>query len=162
MVIKEEAKEIKEGLDVKRRECTLSEEMQKLLLRQLKHELENENTYLTFANYFEVRGLLLLAKYFTLRSLEERRHASWVRNYLNENDAEYIMPAIDQYGKKIEDIMQPFKETVDLEIKTTQMIYEMVDASVDCRDYGCYNFLMGHDPERGMLVDEQVNFCLVA
>lgn len=76
MVIKEEAKDFDQKIDVSRRECTLSTNIQKLLLRQLKHELENENIYLTFANYFNVRGLVVLAKYYELRSYEEKKHAS--------------------------------------------------------------------------------------
>lgn len=160
MVIKQEAKEINEKIDVSRKECTLSTNIQKLLLRQLKHELENENIYLTFSNYFNVRGLIVLAKYYELRSYEEKKHAQWILHYLNENDAEFVMPQIDQFSDKINSMMDPFEMTISLEIKTTQMIYEIVDEAFDERDYATYNWLFGHDPEKGMLVDEQVNFCL--
>lgn len=162
MVTKQEAKDFDQKIDVSRRECTLSTNIQKLLLRQLKHELENENIYLTFANYFNVRGLVVLAKYYELRSYEEKKHATWLLYYLNENDAEFIMPQIDQFSDKINNITDPFDITLDLEIKTTAMIYEIVDEAFDERDYATYNWLMSHDPKTGMLVDEQVNFCLAA
>lgn len=70
------------------------------------------------------------------------------------------MPQIDQFNDKINNIIDPFDITLNLEIKTTTMIYEIVDEAFDERDYATYNWLLGHDPETGMLVDEQVNFCL--
>ena len=54
MIIKNEANDPVEKKDVSRRKCTLSNEIQKLLLRQLKHELQNHNAYMNFSNYFGV------------------------------------------------------------------------------------------------------------
>lgn len=161
MVVKETAKDPTGPKDISRRECTLSKEIQELLLRQLKHELQNHNIYMNFANYFGVRGFVVLEEYFKLRADEEYLHHSWIRKYLNENDAEYIYPTIDQFDKKIVDMVDPFKMTVDLEIETTQMIYEIVDqATAEC-DWATFNWLNGHDSVTGMLVNEQVVFCLI-
>lgn len=161
MVVKETAKDPIGPKDISRRECTLSKEIQELLLRQLKHELQNHNIYMNFANYFGVRGFVVLEEYFKLRADEEYLHHSWIRKYLNENDAEYIYPTIDQFDKKIVDMVDPFKMTVDLEIETTQMIYEIVDqAATEC-DWATFNWLNGHDSITGMLVNEQVVFCLI-
>lgn len=116
---------------------------------------------MNFANYFGVRGFVVLEEYFKLRADEEYLHHSWIRKYLNENDAEYIYPTIDQFDKKIVDMVDPFKMTVDLEIETTQMIYEIVDqAAAEC-DWATFNWLNGHDSVTGMLVNEQVVFCLI-
>lgn len=156
MIIKQEASDPKEPKDVSRRECTLSKEIQELLLRQLKHELQNHNIYMNFANYFGVRGFVVLEEYFKLRADEEYLHHSWIRKYLNENDAEYIYPTIDQFDKKIDDMVTPFRLTVDLEIETTQMINEIVDRAAEEGDWATFNWLNGHDKETGMLVNEQV------
>lgn len=161
MVIKKAANDPVEGKDLGRRKCTLSKEIQQLLLRQLKHELQNHNIYMNFANYFGVRGLVVLEEYFKQRADEEYLHHSWVRKYLNENDAEYIYPTIEQFDKEITDMVTPFKLTVDLEIQTTQMIYEIVDQAANEGDWATFNWLNGHDKETGMLVNEQVDFCLV-
>lgn len=48
MVVKETAKDPTGPKDISRRECTLSKEIQELLLRQLKHELQNHNIYMNF------------------------------------------------------------------------------------------------------------------
>lgn len=156
MVIKKTANDPVEGKDLSRRKCTLSKEIQQLLLRQLKHELQNHNIYMNFANYFGVRGLVVLEEYFKQRADEEYLHHSWVRKYLNENDAEYIYPTIEQFDKEITDMVTPFKLTVDLEIQTTQMIYEIVDQAANEGDWATFNWLNGHDKETGMLVNEQV------
>lgn len=156
MVIKKAANDPVEGKDLSRRKCTLSKEIQQLLLRQLKHELQNHNIYMNFANYFGVRGLVILEEYFKQRADEEYLHHSWIRKYLNENDAEYIYPTIEQFDKEIIDMITPFKLTVDLEIQTTQMIYEIVDQAANEGDWATFNWLNGHDKEIGMLVNEQV------
>lgn len=156
MIIKNEAKDPEIKADQQRRDCPLSKEIQELLLRQLKHELQNYCIYLNFANYFGVRGYVLLEEYYKLRSDEEMRHAMWCRKYLNENDAEYLIPTIEQFDKKITDMVMPFELTVDLEVETTQLINEIVEQAANEGDWGTFNFLMGHDPEKGMLIDEQV------
>ena len=52
-------------------------------------------------------------------------------------------------------MVDPFKMTVDLEIETTQMIYEIVDqAAAEC-DWATFNWLLGHDETTGRLVEEQ-------
>ena len=76
MVVKETAKDPTGPKDISRRECTLSKEIQELLLRQLKHELQNHNIYMNFANYFGVRGFVVLEEYFKLRADEEYLHHS--------------------------------------------------------------------------------------
>ena len=156
MIIKNEANDPVEKKDVSRRKCTLSNEIQKLLLRQLKHELQNHNAYMNFSNYFGVRGFVILEEYYKQRADEEYLHHSWIRKYLNENDAEYIYPTIEQFDKKVENMVDPFKITVDLEIN------EIVDQAANEGDWATFNWLNGHDKETGMLVNEQVNFCLAA
>ena len=58
MVVKETAKDPTEPKDISRRECTLSKEIQELLLRQLKHELQNHNIYMNFANIYIIAGFV--------------------------------------------------------------------------------------------------------
>jgi ferritin len=156
MIIKQEATDPREPKDISRRECTLSKEIQQLLLRQLKHELQNHNAYMNFANYFGVRGFTILEEYYKQRADEEYLHHSWIRKYLNENDAEYIYPTIDQFDKKINSMEDPFDITVDLEIETTQMIDEIIEQAASEGDWATFNWLMGHSEETGRLREEQV------
>lgn len=156
MVIKNTENAQVEKNEVSRKECTLSKEIQALLLRQLKHELQNHNDYMTFANYFGTRGFVVLEEYYKQRADEEYLHHSWIRKYLNENDAEYVYPALDQFNKEITDMVTPFRLTVDIEIETTKLINEIVDQAAIEGDWATFNWLNGHDKETGMLVNEQV------
>lgn len=156
MILKTEAKESTEKLEVKRRKCTLSIKIQELLLRQLKHEMYNHNLYMSFSNFFGVQGLAVLEQYYKERADEEYLHHSWIRMYLNENDAAYIYPDIPPISEKYEDNVTPFKLTVDKEIETTQLIYEIVEQALDEGDWATFNWLNGNDPATGRLVQEQV------
>ena len=143
------------ALDVKRRECTLSDTMQKLMLRQLASEMYNHNLYRSFANYYGVRGLSLLEEYYNRRAEEEMNHHRWVLKYLSETDTEYIYPDIPKITEKWDTLEKPFDITVDVEIETTQKIQEMLDLALDEGDYFTWNFIMGHDSENGKLLEEQ-------
>ena len=153
--IQEPAKENKEKLDVSRRECTLSKKMQELLLRQLVSEMYNHNLYLSFANYYGVRGFSKLEEYYVARANEEKTHYSWIYYWLNYNDVEFIHPEVPAIKEEWDTMEKPFDLTVDKEIATTQDIYEMVDLAWEERDYNTYKWLMADDPKTGALVAEQ-------
>lgn len=155
MKMKTEAPSI-EKLDLKRRKCTLSDDMIRLMLRQLTHEMYNHNLYRSFANFYGVRGFQVLEQYYIDRAEEEKLHHDWVYGYLNECDAEFIYPEIPAISEKFEDMITPFQLTVDKEIQTTMEINEMVDLACDTSDWATFNWLNGHDPKTGMLVNEQV------
>jgi ferritin len=157
-ILKEAAEDPKnKEIDKTRRECTLSDDIQELLLRQLKHELQNHNVYMSFANFFDVRGLVVLGEYYEHRAHEEMLHHDWIRKYLNDNDASYMYPDIEQYDlDDIDSLEKPFDITVDLEIETTQLINEIVDQAANEGDWATFNWLLGHSKDKGRLVEEQV------
>ena len=144
------------SIDVKRRKCTLSEQMQKLMLRQLVHEMYNHNLYRSFANFYGVRGFQVLEQYYIERAEEEKLHHDWVYGYLSRTDTEFIYPEIPAISEKFDDMLTPFKLTVDKEIQTTTEINEMVDLACDTGDWATFNWLNGHDAKLGRLVDEQI------
>ena len=97
MKLKTEAQESTEKLDIKRRKCTLSENIQKLLLRQLKHELYNHNLYMSFSNFYGVQGLAVLEQYYKERADEEYQgkymlhHShSYMYESMNDDDIPHL------------------------------------------------------------------------
>lgn len=146
---------------IKRRICTLSNKMVELLLRQLSHELYNHNLYRSFANYYGINGLAVLESYYIKRAEEEKLHHDWIINYLNYNDAAVVYPEIPVIKEDWNDLVTPFKLTVDKEIETTNLIKEMVDYSLAEKDWFTFAWLMGNSPIEGKLLPEQVDFCLV-
>lgn len=141
----------------KNKNGNLSYRMVELLIRQLKHELYNMNLYRTFANFYGTKGYAVLEKYYIERSEEEKAHHNWIEAFLRETDARIKYPEIpaieEEWG---EDMIKPFKLTVEAEIKTTQLIDEMIDQAMTEKDWGTYMWLLSDDDEWGRLRREQI------
>lgn len=138
-----------------RRECTISNDMVNLLTIQVRHELANYNIYSSFAAYFNGLGLAKLTKYWEGRAREEFHHHQWVINYLYECDAKFEYPGISSSNINIPDKEFPFRFTVDREIETTGMIYNLINKAVESKDWATFTFLMGDSKEFGKLCIEQ-------
>lgn len=141
---------------VNRRECTLSENMINLLIRQLQHELYNHNLYRTFANWYGTKGLVVLEQYYKLRANEEKHHHDWIADYLNDCDAVYTYPEVPKITEIFEDLITPFELTVNKEIETTNLIYEIVNLAQEEKDWMTWSWLMNSDPSKSMLLMEQL------
>ena len=106
-----------------------------LLVKQIAHELKNRNLYLSFANYFSIEGYTSLENYYIKRAAEEDLHHTWISEYLADGDYSYIYPLIDINTEKFEDCITPFKQTIEREIQTTQLIYNIYEAAISEKDY---------------------------
>jgi ferritin len=118
-----------------KKKCLISEEVGKLLIKQLQHELLNYNLYKTFANFFGAEGIIALETYYHERAHEEYDHHDWIFHYLTEADYIFEYPAIEANNIKAENYIQPFVDTVDREIQTTQLIYAIYDKCIEEKDY---------------------------
>ena len=143
-------------IDKSRRTCTLSEEMIKMLVKQMSAELANHDLYRTFANYFAVEGLPKLEEYYLARAKEEYLHHDWIYKYLSENDAVFQYPPVPPINVDITNRIMPFDATVDREIETTMSINLIVDEAMKEKDWATFQWLHGTDNVSGMLVKEQV------
>ncbi len=113
----------------------ISPTLSELLVKQIAHELKNRNLYLSYANFFSVEGIVDLEKYYRKRAEEENNHHQWIMDYLSDGDCKFIYPAIEQNAEKYEDYITPFKQTIDREILTTQMLYAIYEAAIDEKDF---------------------------
>lgn len=143
------------------RKCTISDKMKNMLIEQLAHEMYNHNLYKSFANFFSVRGLPRLEKYYQGRADEENLHHKWISDYLNEVDVEFTYPNIPAIKEQPKELIDPFVLTVDKEIETTYYINAIVNQAAEEGDWQTFAWLNGDDEDRGRLVLEQVEFCLV-
>ena len=146
--------ESSDALDKK--EQIIPESVQTLLVEQMAHEMYNHNLYLSFASYYNRQGLEILAEYYRRRAAEEKVHHDWIYRFLDDCDIDYSYPAIKAVEVKVNDLVEPFKLTVDQEKLTTDMIYDIVEEAQDQKDWITYQFLMSDDREKGMLIKEQL------
>jgi ferritin len=118
-----------------RKLCLVSPELGELLVKQVAHELKNRNLYLSFANFFSVEGITDLEKYYRKRASEENSHHEWIMDYLSDGDYKFTYPAIEKNAEVFDDYITPFKQTVDREILTTQMLYAIYQKAQADGDY---------------------------
>jgi len=105
------------------------------MVKQIAHELKNYNLYQSYANYFSVEGIVDLDVYYQRRAIEEYNHHEWVMKYLSDADFKFMYPAIEQNTEKVTNYMDPFTQTVDREIMTTEMIYAIYEQCQKEKDY---------------------------
>lgn len=131
----------------------ISKELADLMIKQIAHELKNHNLYKSFANYFSVEGITDLEKYYNKRAHEEYNHHQWLIEFLNDADVKLMYPAVELNTEEFKDYITPFKQTVDREILTTQMLYAIYEVAISEKDFMTASWLYEK------LIREQVNFC---
>lgn len=124
-----------------RRIKTISDSVGKLLVEQISHELFNHNLYRTFANFFATEGITDLEAYYIKRAEEEYKHHRWIVDRLNEADYDFMYPSVPAVNVKIEDFVDPFKQTVDKEIETTKLIFAIAEAAREEKDWQTVTWL---------------------
>ena len=137
------------------RKCTIDDELIDLFVTQIQSELSNHNLYASFASYYNAKGLYKLNSYWLARAKEEYEHHLWVVNYLNQCNAVYQYPEIPVTKLEITDDVTPFKATVDREIETTGMIYNILNKATEKGDWITVAFLFGNGMVEGKLIPEQ-------
>lgn len=113
----------------------IGKELATVLLTQLAHELKNYNLYMSFANYFSTEGITDLECYYRHRAKEKLKHHKWIMNYLSEADIKFIYPAIEKNEESFNDYTTPFIQTVEREILTTKMVYDIYTQAEIDKDY---------------------------
>ena len=91
----------------------------------------------------------MLEKYYIKRAEEEYLHHKWIVDRLNEADFDFTYPGVDPIEVTFEDYVDPFKQTVLKEIETTELIYAIVDATMEEKDWQTFHWL------QELLVKEQ-------
>lgn len=115
--------------------CFVSPTIGELLVKQLAHELKNYTLYLTFANYFGVKGLPKLQEFYEKRANEEKDHHYWILTYLTNANYIFDYPAIEANNVKIETYVDPFVASVEREVLTTEMIYRIYELAIAEKDF---------------------------
>ena len=121
-----------------------------LLIKQIGHEIKNYNLYKSFANFFGLEGIVSLEKYYNKRAEEELTHSEWIYSYLTDADYAARYPAIEENKEVWEQYIDPFKLTVDREIQTTELIYNIYETAIKLKDYMTTSWLFEK------LIEEQI------
>lgn len=143
----------KSGLNMHK--SNIHPEVGQLLVEQMANELYNKMLYEEFASFYAEHGLVHLENYFHLRAEEEENHYQWIKTFLTNSDYTYSHPEVDKLSEEYKELKDPFQISLDVEIETTEDIYDIYDKAVEEKDWITVQWLMSDDSTYGNLIKEQ-------
>ena len=126
----------------------LSKEIVKMLNEQIAKEMYASNLYIgigawCFANRFNGAGTFLFD-----HAKEESNHAQKLIDYLIETDSTVELEEIAKPEINIKDILDAFEQTYAHELKITKSINDLVNFTLENKDFSTFNFLQWYVSEQ--------------
>lgn len=119
----------------------MNEEVYALINHQINEELYSAYLYLSFADYYEQRGLKGYANWYFIQVQEERDHALIFRNYLIGNDRPVKLEAVAAPDKTFDNDLAPLEAALEHEKYITGCINKIYAAAQQANDFRTMNFL---------------------
>ncbi len=132
----------------------LNEKVADILNKQVNKELYSAYLYLTFADYYEDRGLKGYANWYMIQVQEEVAHAKILRRYLLDNDAKVTLEAIDKPTNEYANDLEPMEGGLKHEEYITASINECYAAAYEIHDFRTMQMLDWFVKEQG---EEETN-----
>jgi ferritin len=119
----------------------ISEKINRAFNEQIGHELGNYHQYLAIASYFESESLFGLAKLYFQQAEEEREHAMKFLKFVLEAGGKVAIPAVPAPRCEIESPVDGAELALEVEMRTTREIYDLVELATAEKNYIALNFL---------------------
>lgn len=132
----------------------MNENVAKALENQINKELYSAYLYLTFADYYEDRGLKGFANWYMIQVQEETDHAKALRRYLLDNDYKPTMEAIDKPDKTFENDLEPLEAGLAHEEYVTGLVHHCYEVAQEAHDIRATQMLDWFVKEQG---EEETN-----
>ncbi len=111
------------------------------LNEQIAHEFAASQQYVAVAVYYDGETLPRLARFFYDQALEERGHAMKMVQYLMDQDADVVIPAVAAPKNGFADIVEPVQVSLDQERKVTEQIGNLARIARETGDYQSEQFM---------------------
>ena len=132
----------------------MNERVAQVLNDQINAEFYSSYLYLTFADYYEDRGLKGFANWYVIQAKEEMDHALAIRRYLLDNDFKPTMEAIAKPDKVFENDREPLEAGLEHEEYVTGLIHNCYEVANEVHDVRAMRFLDWFVSEQG---EEETN-----
>ena len=132
----------------------MNERVAQVLNDQINAEFYSSYLYLTFADYYEDRGLKGFANWYVIQAKEEMDHALAIRRYLLDNDFKPTMEAIAKPDKVFENDLEPLDAGLEHEEYVTGLIHNCYEVANEVHDVRAMRFLDWFVSEQG---EEETN-----
>ena len=125
-----------------------------LLNQQINKEFYSAYLYLDFSNYFSRVGLDGFANWYMIQAQEERDHAMLFYQYLQNENEDVTLEAIDKPDKVFEQHIDVLHAGLEHEKYVTSLINDIYEAAHDVKDFRTMQFLDWFVKEQG---EEETN-----
>lgn len=125
-----------------------------ILEKQINVELFSAYLYLTFADYYDDRGLKGFANWYMIQVQEELDHAKILRRYLLDNDIKPTMEAIAKPDKTFSNDLEPLEDGLEHEQFVTSRIHNCYEVALEAHDIRTTKMLDWFVSEQG---EEETN-----
>lgn len=132
----------------------MNEKVAEVLEKQINAEFYSAYLYLSFADYYEDRGLKGFANWYMIQVQEEVDHAKALRRYLLDNDYKPTMEAIAKPDKTFSNDLEPLEAGLAHEEYVTGLIHHCYEVARDEHDIRAMKMLDWFVGEQG---EEETN-----
>ena len=132
----------------------LNQKVPQLLNEQINKEFYSAYLYLEFSNYFKEKGLDGFANWYMIQASEERDHAMLFYQYLQNNNAEVTLLAIDNPTREFSSHMDVLRAGLAHEEYVTSLIHDIYAEAYAVKDFRTMQFLDWFVKEQG---EEETN-----
>jgi ferritin len=119
----------------------LTEKLEKALIEQIRAEEESSRLYLSMASWCESKGYAGAAAFLFEHATEERMHALKLLSYVNDRGGHARILALEEPQASFNSLQEVFEKVLEHEIKVTALINELVQITMEEKDYTSNNFL---------------------
>ncbi len=112
-----------------------------LLNQQINKEFYSAYLYLEFSNYFKSKGLDGFANWYMVQAQEERDHAMLFYTYMQNQNQEVVLEAIDKPETAFSCHADVLKAGLEHEEYVTSLINGIYSAAYDVKDFRTMQFL---------------------
>ena len=119
----------------------ISEQMQKALSEQLKHEFHSAYLYLAMSAYSSHIDFCGAAHWFKTQYEEEHMHALKIFNYLIDQGVHVTLETVPQPASEYSSILEVFQASLAHEQEMTRKLNELSDQALKEKDHATYNLL---------------------
>ncbi|MCX7548503.1 ferritin [Xanthomarina sp. F1114] len=126
----------------------LSKTIEKVLNDQIRIESESSQIYLAMACWAEVKGLEGIAGFMYAQSDEERDHMLKFVKFVNERGGHAHISDLNEPNVKFKSFKEMFEKLLEHEIFVSESINNLVDISLQEKDYATHNFLQWYVAEQ--------------
>ncbi|MEO9572021.1 MAG: ferritin [Polaribacter sp.] len=126
----------------------LSAKIQDALNKQVTIEAQSSQAYLAMASWAETQGFEGVSQFMYAHSDEERMHMLKLVKFINERGGHAVVSSLEAPRVSFKSFKELFEELFNHEVAVSASINDLVDISLQEKDYATHNFLQWYVSEQ--------------